>query len=147
MAGATDWLEAYEQIHAKYRQYGHCLLYQECGLLINSARFAMSIDDAFCKQVSQGCDTDCFGEIIGLIMGAYLGPGHLEARWLTPFNDDLHTSWLAGALASSFVCDEATGWRLIAGRELTHEILEPGEARELPGAALQQQGFATTLPK
>lgn len=92
VAGESDWLEAYERIHAKYRQYGHCLLYQECGLLINSAWFATSIGDAFCKQVSQGCDTDCFGEIIGSIMGAYFGPGHLEERWLTPFNDDLHTS-------------------------------------------------------
>jgi hypothetical protein len=61
-------------------------------LLINSARFATSIEDAFCKQVSQGCDTDCFGEIIGSIMGAYFGPGHLDERWLKPFNDDLRTS-------------------------------------------------------
>lgn len=92
VASASDWLDAYEKIHAKYRQYGHCALYQECGLLINSARFATSIDDAFCKQVSQGCDTDCFGEIIGSIMGAYFGPGHLAERWLTPFHDDLRTS-------------------------------------------------------
>lgn len=92
VAGATDWLEGYEAIHAKYRQHGHGALYQECGLLINSARFATSIDDAFCKQVSQGCDTDCFGELIGSIMGAYFGPGHLDERWLEPFNDDLRTS-------------------------------------------------------
>jgi hypothetical protein len=25
-------------------------------------------------------------------MGAYFGPGYLEERWLTPFNDDLRTS-------------------------------------------------------
>jgi len=92
VAEASDWLQGYESIHAKYRQYGHCALYQECGLLINSARFATTIDDAFCKQVSQGCDTDCFGEIIGSIMGAYFGPGHLDERWLKPFNDDLRTS-------------------------------------------------------
>lgn len=92
---ATDWLDGYEQIHTKYGAYGHCQLYQECGLLINSARFATDTADAFCKQVAQGCDTDCFGEIVGSIMGAYFGPGHLDGRWLAPFNDDLRTS-LAG---------------------------------------------------
>lgn len=92
VASASDWLEGYEGIHAKYKEYGHCRLYQECGLLINSARFATGIADAFCKQVSQGCDTDCFGEIIGSIMGAYFGPGNLDPRWLAPFNDDLRTS-------------------------------------------------------
>ena len=92
VAQAEDWLDGYAQIHAKYSAYGHCQLYQECGLLINSARFATDVADAFCKQVAQGCDTDCFGEIIGSIMGAYFGPGHLDARWLMPFNDDLRTS-------------------------------------------------------
>ena len=43
-------------------------------------------------QVAQGCDTDCFGEIIGSIMGAYFGPGYLDERWLAPFNDEIHTS-------------------------------------------------------
>ena len=91
-AGAGDWLEGYENINARYGQYGHCQLYQECGLLINSARFATDIADAFCKQVSQGCDTDCFGEIIGSIMGAYMGPEYFDKRWLAPFHDDLRTS-------------------------------------------------------
>jgi ADP-ribosylglycohydrolase len=92
VAGSSNWLEGYEKIHAKYGQYRHCSLYQECGLLINSACFATDIGDALCKQVSQGCDTDCFGKLIGSIMGAYFGAGYLEERWLTPFNDDLRTS-------------------------------------------------------
>jgi len=92
IAASSDWLEGYEKIHSKYGKYRHCSLYQECGLLINSARFATDIGDALCKQVSQGCDTDCFGKLIGSIMGAYFGPGYLEERWLTPFNDDLRTS-------------------------------------------------------
>jgi ADP-ribosylglycohydrolase len=89
---ASDWLEGYQQINRKYGEYGHCQLYQECGQLINSARFAKDVSSAFCMQVAQGCDTDCFGEIIGSIMGAYFGPGHLEERWLAPFNNDLRVS-------------------------------------------------------
>ncbi len=89
---ASDWLDGYERINGKYGEYGHCQLYQECGQLINSARFAKDVAHAFCMQVSQGCDTDCFGELIGSIMGAYFGPGHLDSRWLAPFNDDLRTS-------------------------------------------------------
>ncbi|MBN1259061.1 MAG: ADP-ribosylglycohydrolase family protein [Anaerolineae bacterium] len=92
VAHAPDWLAGYAQIHAKYGAYGHCQLYQECGLLINSARFATDVADAFCKQVAQGCDTDCFGEISGSIMGAYFGPGYLDECWLIPYNDDLRTS-------------------------------------------------------
>lgn len=92
VAKASDWLDGYHRINSAYGEYGHCQLYQECGQLINTARFAEDVADAFCKQVSQGCDTDCFGEIIGSIMGAYFGPGHLEDRWLAPFNDDLRTS-------------------------------------------------------
>ena len=89
---ATDWLDGYRKINEKYGEYGHCQLYQECGQLINTAKFAENVSHAFCMQVAQGCDTDCFGEIIGSIMGAYFGPGHLEERWLAPFNDDFRTS-------------------------------------------------------
>jgi ADP-ribosylglycohydrolase len=28
----------------------------------------------------------------GSILGAYSGPEGLEARWLAPFNDDIHTA-------------------------------------------------------
>ena len=89
---ASDWLDGYEKINRKYGEYGSCHLYQECGQLINSARFAENVSHAFCMQVAQGCDTDCFGEIIGSIMGAYFGPGYLDERWLTPFNDEIRTS-------------------------------------------------------
>ena len=26
------------------------------------------------------------------MLGAYFGPGYLDERWLTPFNDDIHTA-------------------------------------------------------
>jgi ADP-ribosylglycohydrolase len=74
---ASDWLEGYRAINAKYGQYGHCQIYQESALLINTAKFATSVDDGFCKQVMSGADTDCYGEIIGSILGAYYGSGHM----------------------------------------------------------------------
>ena len=89
---ASDWLAGYRAINAKHGQYGHCQIYQESALLINTAKFATSIDDGFCKQVMSGCDTDCYGEIIGSILGAYYGPGHLHPRWLGPLGNRLHTS-------------------------------------------------------
>lgn len=88
---AADWREGYTAIHHKYGKYGHCQLYQECGLLINSARFAKDANDAICLQVMQGCDTDCFGKIAGSIMGAYFGENSLDPAWLEPFNDRLYT--------------------------------------------------------
>jgi hypothetical protein len=92
VAQAGDWLDAYYRIHGKYKQYSHCDVYQEVGTLINTLRFAEDIGDGICKQVSQGNDTDSFGATAGSILGCYFGPGHLDDRWLRPFNDDLHTA-------------------------------------------------------
>jgi hypothetical protein len=89
---AKDWLDGYYRIHGKYKEYGHCQIYQESGTLINSLRFAESIGDGFCKQVMQGNDTDSYGAIAGSILGAFFGPGHLEERWLSPFQDKIHVA-------------------------------------------------------
>jgi ADP-ribosylglycohydrolase len=89
---AADWREGYDCIHAKYGQYGHCQIYQEVGTLINTMKFAPDIATGLGIQVAQGADTDCFGEIIGSLLGAYYGPGNLDERWLAPFNDDLRTA-------------------------------------------------------
>jgi hypothetical protein len=32
------------------------------------------------------------GATAGSILGCYFGPGHLEERWLKPFNDDIHAA-------------------------------------------------------
>lgn len=88
---ASDWLDGYHRIHGKYKEFSHCQVYQECGTLINTVRFAESVDDGFCKQVSQGNDTDSFGATSGSILGAWFGPGHMAERWLQPFNDEIRT--------------------------------------------------------
>jgi ADP-ribosylglycohydrolase len=92
VAEARDWLEGYERIHGRYNAYAHCRIYQEVGTVINTVRFAPNVGEGICMQVSQGCDTDCFGKIAGAILGAYFGPGHLEERWLAPFGDRFHSS-------------------------------------------------------
>ena len=88
---AWDWLDAYTRIHSRYQAYDHCRIYQEVGTLINTLRFAGNVGDGICKQVSQGNDTDSFGATAGSLLGAYFGPGHLDPRWLAPFNDDIRT--------------------------------------------------------
>jgi hypothetical protein len=87
---AKDWLEGYGLIHGKYSQYRHCQIYQEIGTVINTLRFAPDIGDGLCMQVSQGNDTDSFGCTCGSILGAYFGPGRLDAKWLAPFHDTIH---------------------------------------------------------
>ena len=89
---ASDWLDGYRRIHAKYESYGFCRIIQEVGTVINTVRFATSVGDGICKQVSQGNDTDSFGATAGSILGAFFGPGHLESRWVDPFRDDIHTA-------------------------------------------------------
>lgn len=89
---ASDWLDGYHRIHGKYGQYGHCLVMQEVGTMINTLRFSEDVGDGICKQVMQGNDTDSFGATAGSILGAYFGPGYLDDRWLAPFEDTIHTT-------------------------------------------------------
>ena len=102
VAQATDWLDGYARIHGKYGQYGHCRVFQEAGTLINTLRFAESVGDGICKQVMQGNDTDSYGATAGSLLGAYFGPGHLEERWVAPFEDRFQTSlaWFGEASLS-----------------------------------------------
>lgn len=95
VALASDWEEGYSLIHGSYSQYGHCRVFQETGTLVNTLRFAGDVGSGVCIQVSQGNDTDSFGATAGAILGVKFGPGHLDQRWLTPFNDIIHTR-LAG---------------------------------------------------
>ena len=88
---SRNWEEGYKKINNKYGEYGHCRIYQEIGMLINTLKFAENVGHGICIQVSQGADTDSFGATSGSLLGAYFGPGYLEERWLKPFNDDIHT--------------------------------------------------------
>ncbi len=95
VAAATDWLDGYERIHARFGDYGHCRVLQEVGTLVNTLHFATDVGDGICKQVMQGNDTDSFGATAGSILGAFFGPGHLEPRWTEPFNDRIHLALAA----------------------------------------------------
>jgi hypothetical protein len=87
----SDSWEEDDKISDKYGEYGHCRIYQEIGMLINTLKFAKDVGHGICIQVSQGADTDSFGATSGSILGAYFGPGYLDDKWVKPFNDDIHT--------------------------------------------------------
>jgi len=88
---ADSWEQAYDRISDKYGEYGHCRIYQEAGMLINTLNFAQNIGHGICIQVSQGADTDSFGATAGSLLGAYFGPGYLDRSWIDPFGDDIHS--------------------------------------------------------
>ncbi len=126
---ATDWQDGYARIHGKYAQYAHCQVYQEVGTLINTTRFARSVGDGICIQVMQGNDTDSYGATVGSILGCFMGPGHLEDRWLDPFNDRIRTAvadqpeWLLSKLAARMgalprrLASDAEAWEQAALHE------------------------------
>ena len=95
VAAASDWLDGYERVHARYGDFGHCRVLQEVGTLVNTLRFASDVGDGICMQVMQGNDTDSFGATAGSILGAYFGPGHLDGRWTEPFGDRIHLALAA----------------------------------------------------
>jgi ADP-ribosylglycohydrolase len=90
--GSADWLGAYAAIHDAYHEFGHCMIVQETGTLINSLHYAENVSDAFCKQVMQGNDTDSYGATSGAMAGVRFGSSGLDKRWLAPMNDTLHTT-------------------------------------------------------
>ncbi|MEX0652651.1 MAG: ADP-ribosylglycohydrolase family protein [Phycisphaeraceae bacterium] len=92
VASASDWIEGYERVHATYEELGNCRIHQEIGTLINTLRFAGDIGEGLGMQVAQGNDTDSFGCTAGSVLGAFHGPDALDPRWLTPFNDTIHTT-------------------------------------------------------
>lgn len=88
---SSDWIETYEKLLLRLGGYGHCQIYFESATLINTLHHAQNIGDGICKQVMQGNDTDSYGATAGSLLGAFFGPGHLESRWVEPFQDDIHT--------------------------------------------------------
>ena len=91
VSDAQSWEEGYKKINDIYGIYGHCRIYQEIGMLINTMKYAQDVGHGISIQVSQGADTDSFGATAGSLLGAYFGPGYLDDKWLVPFNDDIHT--------------------------------------------------------
>jgi hypothetical protein len=90
--GSASFDEAYERIHHRFADYGHCRVYQEVGTLINTLRFAGGIWDGLCKQVMQGNDTDSFGCTAGSLLGSYYGYDALPQDKLSLFNDELRVN-------------------------------------------------------
>jgi hypothetical protein len=99
VAGADTWEDGYRSINGRYGDFGHCKVLQEVGTLVNTLRFATDVGDGICIQVMQGNDTDSFGATAGSILGAFFGPGHLDARWTDPFRDRIQlalaTTWVS----------------------------------------------------
>jgi hypothetical protein len=87
--GSASFEDAYERIHYRFGNYGHCRVYQEVGTLINTLRFAEGIWDGLCKQVMQGNDTDSFGCTAGSLLGSYYGYKALPQDKLSLFNDEI----------------------------------------------------------
>jgi hypothetical protein len=92
VTAATDWMDGYRRVHERFGEYGFCRIVQELGTVVNTLRFASDVGNGICLQVMQGNDTDSFGATAGSILGAHMGPGHLESRWWEPFNDEVHTA-------------------------------------------------------
>lgn len=97
VAAAADWRDGYRRINDRFGDFGHCMVLQEIGTLVNTLRFAEDVGHGICLQVMQGNDTDSFGATAGSLLGAYFGPGHLEERWTAPFGDRIQlalaTTW------------------------------------------------------
>jgi len=89
IAAAKSWEEAAERLEEKFREFGHCWIYREAGMLVNTLRFAQTVHEGFCMQVMQGADTDSFGARAGALLGMHLGHEKFDTRWLEPFNDSL----------------------------------------------------------
>lgn len=81
---------AYDRLHSRFSDYDHCTLYQELGTLMNSLYHAENVWHGVCLQVMQGNDTDSFGCMAGLMLGARFGMAGIDNKKLSPFSDTVH---------------------------------------------------------
>jgi ADP-ribosylglycohydrolase len=84
---ASDWQAGYDDLHAVFGEFDHCRVVQESATLMNTLHFATSVGEGVCIQVMQGNDTDSYGATAGALLGLWFGPGHLEERWLSAFDN------------------------------------------------------------
>lgn len=91
VSNATSFDSSYKQLQKAFHEYGACRIIQELGTIMNTLRFAENTESGIGLQVAQGNDTDSFGCTCGAILGVYFGE-ELPDRWLSPFNDTIHTT-------------------------------------------------------
>jgi hypothetical protein len=87
---AHDWWSAYETVHDRFGEFGHCRIYQEIGTLAVTLRFAENVGHGLGLQVCQGNDTDSYGATAGSLLGALFGRAAFDERWIVPFHDEIH---------------------------------------------------------
>ena len=90
-----DWKEARNFVlrnsYSSIAQYSPVNLgFQTIGLL-----YGKNFEDAICKAVNCGYDTDCTGATVGSILGIVLGKEKLPKKWIEPLGDKITTnsSW------------------------------------------------------
>lgn len=89
VADSRDWQAGSDAVWARFGAHGHCQVFGEVAALVNTLKYAESVDHGFCLQVSQGADTDSFGATAGMVLGCLFGPGALDGRWLAPLGGRL----------------------------------------------------------
>jgi ADP-ribosylglycohydrolase len=94
----VDWVRARNVIKAEF----YCPLaqhspinmgFQTIGLL-----YGENFEDAICKTVNCGWDTDSTGATVGAIFGILSGAKQLPSRWLAPLRDEISTNLSNGGI-------------------------------------------------
>lgn len=94
----TDWVEARNKIKEEFflplAQYSPINMgFQTIGLL-----YGESFEDAICKAVNCGWDTDCTGATVGAMLGIIHGASGLPDRWVEPLRDEISTNLPNGGI-------------------------------------------------
>ncbi len=89
----TDFEKTFDDIQARVGAY-HCVhtINNACVVAAALLHGGHDLSRVMCIAVMGGLDTDCNGATAGSIAGVMQGEAALESRWITPFNDTLHTA-------------------------------------------------------
>jgi len=89
----NDFEKTFDDIQARVGKY-HCVhtINNACVVAAALLHGGHDLGRVICIAVMGGWDTDCNGATAGSIAGVMCGEAALEPRWITPFNDTLHTS-------------------------------------------------------
>jgi ADP-ribosylglycohydrolase len=94
----SDFEKTFEDIERRVGTY-HCVhtINNACVVAAALLHGGHDLSCVMCIAVMGGLDTDCNGATAGSIAGVMCGEAALAPRWITPFNDVLHTSLLYNA--------------------------------------------------
>jgi len=89
----SNWQTTWQHIEKEFGHYSLIHTINNAAIILASLLFGEGdLERTICISVMCGWDTDCNAATAGSIIGAMKGSDRLPGKWITPFNDTIHSA-------------------------------------------------------